>query len=290
MSFLKYNPFASIASQISDGFTYLGTNLPDTGNDMTVINNNVINYINTAIMDSSDPITPSMKGAMYSVVPTAVNDYSNNEILNLAGYPDPDQQDLIRAIAEGIRTNSIDSLASYFDSATELVVQSDIDVSLKTPVFVAIIFAQSSYAFWMDAISTTNGWTRFLNSNVALNYPNVPYWVSASFEGALSGFAQMQASIGSPNILNDIGRVAAVNAALGGAIGLTASKILLNVVQKPNLLALTNVISATGNAYVMEDKQSKRCPTMRRCCDNTNQASSTCDKRYCAQYGTGPCK
>ncbi len=283
MAYLKYNPLDSISSQLTDGFTYLGANLPDTGNDLNVINDKVLSYINTQILQSEDPLSPIVKGAFYSLLPTTVNSFTNNEIVTAEYYSDPEQQSLIRAISEGIKMNTIDSLNDYFDSASELVVQSELSVSLKTPLFAAIVFAKASYDFWMTAINTTNGWTRFLNSNIALNYPNIPFWVSASFEGALSGFSQLQSlSMEMPDILNDLGRIAGINGALAGALGLTASKIILHVVQKPNLLALTNVIHVTGgNALDMDDKLSKRRCGTGRCCENTNQGYSTCRTDYC---------
>jgi hypothetical protein len=173
---------------------------------------------------------------IYSVVPNSVNDYVNLNIANNL-MMSPAQVTFVDFILKGIHSNTIDSLASFFDNVDEQIAQSECIPTIdKTALYASSAIARASYDYWLGVINTVGhaGWTGFLSSNDAINYANLPFWVSTSFVSALSGFAQGQSvNMGVAEILNTLGRTLGLPLALGAAIGVTTGKIIFKWAQKP---------------------------------------------------------
>lgn len=120
------------------------------------------------------------------------------------------------------------------DNADKEIAESGLSAVDQTPLFVAVEIGKKSYEYWLSAIyDAKSPWIELLNKNTAINVANLPFLVTTSMEGALSGFAQIQQlDMNVATSLNSMGRSIATMTAMLAAVGLSSGKIFFKWVQK----------------------------------------------------------
>lgn len=236
MATISHNPFKIVGQQYADGLNYIITNLP-VDPTFEQLNDTTIAYISELLSgEEEEPeMSPVIKATVDSILPNTVNDYINKQILDNLNLS-LSQKNLIVNIYDGLFCNPISSLDDYFISVDQMITESNINTLDKTVIFLAASIAKSSLTYWKEVVENNNpaGWSTYLNSNQAVNYANIPFYIASAYVGALSGFSQAQTpNIGFANVINDAGRIIAVPVAIAGALGLNSGLIIFNWAKKP---------------------------------------------------------
>jgi hypothetical protein len=175
-----------------------------------------------------------LKNLISTVIPVAANSYQNNQLFTEGLFNDT-QIMLIESTRQSLQNNSPEDIVKVLENMEEEVSKSGLSASEQSPLFIALTFAKASASYWDNIITTPGNWGSYINSNTAVNYINLKYWTLATFESALNGYAQVQQlDTPSANILNTAGRTIAPVAALTASIGISSSKVILKLIQKPN--------------------------------------------------------
>lgn len=232
-----YNPYPKLGQQFKDGLDYIKDNLltpapPEV--TLEEINDSVAEYLQTIFGDEENGDEFNILSSLISsLIPASANSYQNNQLFNESFFSET-QVILITTIMNAIKSNSVEGINSVLEDAEEEISKSGLSASEQAPLFMAVTYAKASNAYWTEVISTPGNWESFINSNAAINHANLPFWTLATFESALSGFAQVQQlDTPSANLVNTAGRTIAILAALTSTLGVTAGKVLLKFVQRP---------------------------------------------------------
>lgn len=233
MASRTYNPFQNLGIQYVNGLDYIINNLPTPLEDTTfeILNQTLIEYLQSILSDSEepDPVPPIIDNVVYSVLPNITNSYQNSNLFNESFY-NPAQLRIVSSVFNTIKNNSIESIGSLLIDVNNEIAQSGLSAIDQAPLFVAIEIGRKSSEYWNTIVTTpppATNWTTFLNSNPAINTANIPYWVTASIEASLSGYAQIQQlDMSAATALNSVGRAVGGTSAMLAAIGLSAGKVI----------------------------------------------------------------
>lgn len=236
MATISHNPFKIVGEQYVDGLNYIITNLP-ANPTFEQLNDTTIAYVGGLFStDEEDPsIAPILKTTVDSILPNTINDYINKQILANLNLT-PLQENLIIDIYDGLFANPISSLKDYFETVDESITEASLTTLDKSAIFLSASIAKSSYGYWKEVIENNNpaGWSTYLNSNLAVNYANLAFYVASAYVGALSGFSQAQTpNFGFANIINNAGRTIAAPVAIAGALGLNSGLVIFKWSKKP---------------------------------------------------------
>lgn len=267
MSNKNYNPYLHLGLQFKDGLDYIIANIPPPYDTLKLeqLNDTLIAYF-TTLLDSSDPLPFFINNSVLSLLPNAANSYQNN---NLGGesFYNEEQQLLIESIFAALKINDTEGIPAVLDDVDDQIAQSGLSAADQSPLFLAVEIGRRSYSYWLENIyDPASPWGDLLNENTAINVANLPFLVSTSIEGALSGFAQIQQlDMGVSTVLNTVGRSFAVTAGMLTAVGLNSGKILFKWVKRVNLPKLSlnkEVMSVLNtdftNRLVDDDGRSNR--------------------------------
>lgn len=215
---LLINPYlATVGQQHTDGLEAVETGLPGTG-----FLESIINYIETNFYPSPDTQTSN---EIASVTSFAYNDYINN---NLNGYS-AEQNYFISLLLNGIFKVPVNSIPSFLADLNDQVNRSGMSTMEKVPVFMAIAVAITDYQYWLDILTTHGNWSTYLNSEYAVNYANLPYWVQAAAFGTLccANKASTYGLIDPPPVIG-----VDMVSALTGSLTVVSAKVTLNILPR----------------------------------------------------------
>ncbi len=234
MANFTQNPFSRVGEQFYNGLDYVINNIPGSPN-FDNLNTVTIDYLSTLLGGGGGSINPILGDIVYSILPNTVNDYTNLLISQNANLSQQ-QQAIAISVLDGINKNTIDTLPDFFDSVDAEIAKTEINITDKTALYIATAIGKSSSKYWENAAASPGNWATYLNGNSAINYANIPFYVTASFVGALSGFSQGQMpNMGGATVLNDVGRTLGSPTSLVSSIGLTAGKVIFKWSLKPNI-------------------------------------------------------
>lgn len=236
------NPYEGIAGKFKDGLDYLIANPP--AGDWTI---KYINETLIAFLDAEDPDSPVTK-IIEPIFPNTINDWTNLKIAaNLKA--NPGQYALINSILQSIQENTIDSLdTSWYEAANEQIALADIDTIDKAPIYIALAITATSITYWNDIVTTPGSWATYLSSNTAINYAKIPDWVSASFVGSLSGFAQLRDTdiTQTADLASIFFGVLAEAGSFMSATGLTAAMVIMKLGKRTTLQQSSDMDTSFG--------------------------------------------
>lgn len=222
MAISSYNPYRDYETLFTDGLNYIVTNLTPPVNYYS-ITDLVTAYFNSL----PTPPGPEQLQAFSRLAINSGNDYMNSRIAANLNYT-PTEQAFVESVLGGLKENSIDSYDSFLSDAQEQLARADFNTPSKTALYVALALTRAGNTYWNTVVTTPGNWAAYINSNAAINYANIPHWVSATFAGVLSGFAQIQdPSLPNSSILSSQGRYFAAEGAVWSALGVTAGKVIL---------------------------------------------------------------
>lgn len=165
---------------------------------------------------------------------------------------------LMNSIYASIKGNDVEGMLSVLNDANREIAESGLSAVDQTPLFVAVEIGKRSYEYWLNAIyDTKSPWIDLLNKNTANNVANLPFLITTSMEGALSGFAQIQQlDMNVATSLNSLGRSIATMSAMIAAVGLSSGKMFFKWVKKINTpkLSLNKETIAFLNDENMDDE------------------------------------
>ncbi len=221
-----YNPYKIANPLFSDGLDYIIANIPADPTYTDVVDT-IEAYLET-LPDSFDSVPP-----LVSVAYNSANDYMNSRIAQNLNFG-ANEWAFVDAVLQGIKDNSIDSLAEFLAAAEQQLAEAEINTATKTSLYASLGLTYASYNYWLTAVTTTpNAWDTYLNANAAINYANIPHWVAATFVSSLSGFAQFQSpGINQVDILTT-SRFTAIEGLIVGALGVTAGKVIVKWARRP---------------------------------------------------------
>ncbi len=246
MSYKTYNPYLHLGEQFSNGMDYIIENISSSSLEAQEItfeqlNKTLMGYLQTVFdYESESSFAPVLQNIALSILPNAANSYQNNNSSNESFY-NPQQTMLLNSIYDSINANDVEGILAVLENANEDIAQSGLSSTDQAPLFVAVEIGRMSYRYWLQNIyDERSEWSSYLNSNTAINVANLPFWITTSMEGALSGFAQIQQmDMRAANTLNSIGRPVAAMMAMIAAIGLSSGKIFFKWVKRVNSGNLT---------------------------------------------------
>jgi hypothetical protein len=246
MSYKTYNPYPHLGEQFSNGMDYIINNISSSSLEVQEItfdqlNATLMSYLQTVFnYNPENPFAPVIQNIALSILPNAANSYQNSNLSNESFY-NPQQTMLINSIYNSIRANDVEGMFAVLENANEDIAQSGLSAVDQAPLFIAVEIAKSSYQYWLKNIyNQETNWKNYLNQNAAINVANLPFWITTSMEGALSGFAQIQQmDMHAASTLNSLGRPVAAMMAMIAAIGLSTGKIFFKWVKRINSERLT---------------------------------------------------
>ena len=235
MAIETYNPYKASNTIFTDGLDYIIANLPGspTFDDLLTT---ITAYFNSL----PDPPGAEIIGLMPSMMANTVNDYVNSKIaenLNFGG----NEWAIVDSVLSGIKGGSIESMEDFLEAALQQVAEATISTPTKTTLYGAAGFAKASFSYWGSVVKTPGSWATYINTNEAINWANIPFWVEATYVGTFSGFAQVQApNIPDANLFNVQGRMGGGTIAISTALALTAGKVIFKWAQRPVIYANCN--------------------------------------------------
>jgi len=212
------NPYSTtVGQQHTDGLDAIQAALPGT-----YFSSSVITYIEDTFYPSPDTQTDN---EIRSVTIFAGNDYVNN---NLEGYS-AQQNYFISLLLNGIFKVPVNSIPLFLTDLNDQVNRSGMSTMEKVPVFMAIAVAFADYQYWLDILTTPGNWSTYLDSNYAVNYANLPYWVQAASFGTLScaNKARTYGLIDPPPVVG-----VDMVSALTGSLTVVAAKVIENILPR----------------------------------------------------------
>lgn len=240
MSYKVYNPYQNTGKEFKEGMDYIIKNVPkpNTGVTFEQLNETLLKYFQTIYKSTVD--STIINNAVLSILPNTANSYQNSNLRNESFYNEQ-QILLIDSLYASIKANDVEGILSVLDNADKEIAESGLSAVDQTPLFVAVEIGKKSYEYWLNAIyDTKSPWVDLLNKNVAINVANLPFLVTTSMEGALSGFAQIQQlDMNVATTLNSMGRSIATMTAMLAAVGLCSGKIFFKWVKKINTIKLS---------------------------------------------------
>jgi hypothetical protein len=269
MSYEVYNPYRKLGTQFKDGMDYIIENiippeeLEAESEPITFdqLNDTLLAYFQSLIVPETESVsvdpTPSYaaftQNMVLSILPNAANSYQNSNLGNESFY-NPQQVVLMNSIYVSIKGNDVEGMLSVLNDANREIAESGLSAVDQTPLFVAVEIGKRSYEYWMENIyDEESDWLDYLNASSAINTANLPYWVTTSMEGALSGFAQVQQlNMGVATSLNTAGRTIALMAGMLGAVGLSSGKMFFKWTRRLNIKDLG--ISSFTTMLIGENK------------------------------------
>lgn len=249
MSYEVYNPYRKLGTQFKDGMDYIIENiippeeLEAESEPLTFdqLNDTLLAYFQSLIVPETESVsvdpTPSYavftQNMVLSILPNAANSYQNSNLSKESFY-NIKQTKLMNSIYASVKGNDVEGMLSVLNDANREIAESGLSAVDQTPLFMAVEIGKRSYEYWMENIyDVESDWLDYLNASSAINVANLPYWVTTSMEGALSGFAQVQQlNMGVATSLNTAGRTIALIAGMLGAVGLSSGKMFFKWVKK----------------------------------------------------------
>jgi len=175
------------------------------------------------------------------VVPNAVNAYRDNNLPNELYYNET-QRMLVASILMAIKNSPPESIDELLSDAEDKVSEAGLSSTEQAPLFMAIALGKGSYAYWRSVIGECNPpppdsssssssslakWQPYLDCNRAINYANLPFWVCATMEGAMLGYAQVNSfNFRIPGVLTALGVTGGTLSAGIASIGVSAGKVI----------------------------------------------------------------
>jgi len=187
------------------------------------------------------------------VVPNAVNAYRDNNLRNELYYNET-QRMLVASILMAIKNSPPESIDELLSDAEDKVSEAGLSSTEQAPLFMAIALGKGSYAYWRSVIGECNPpppdsssssssslakWQPYLDCNRAINYANLPFWVCATMEGAMLGYAQVNSfNFKIPGVLNALGVTGGTLTAGIASLGVSAGKVIYKWVPRMPKLSL----------------------------------------------------
>gem|GEM_PF-2612071 len=184
------------------------------------------------------------------VVPNAVNAYRDNNLRNELYYNET-QRMLVASILMAIKNSPPESIDELLSDAEDKVSEAGLSSTEQAPLFMAIALGKGSYAYWRSVIGECNPpppdsssssssslakWQPYLDCNRAINYANLPFWVCATMEGAMLGYAQVNSfNFKIPGVLNALGVTGGTLTAGIASLGVSAGKVIYKWVPRVKL-------------------------------------------------------
>jgi len=132
-------------------------------------------------LTDSDPSNPLLQ-ILCSIGPYTMSAYCHsNGLENYNGM----QQSFIQLMQGSIFSVPVESIESRLLDIEDKLSESSLPIEQKTPLFQALSIGRNDLSYWTEKLNNPGLWSPFLNSNYAVNYANLSFWVSASMEGAL---------------------------------------------------------------------------------------------------------
>ncbi|MBV6484222.1 MAG: hypothetical protein KFKLKKLM_00714 [Flavobacteriales bacterium] len=240
MSYKIYNPYQNLGKEFTEGMDYIIKNVPKPTTDVTFeqLNETLLKYFQTIFKPTVD--SSIINNVVLSILPNTANSYQNSNLRNDSFY-NQEQILLLNSISESIKGNDVEGILSVLNNANQEIAESGLSAVDQTPLFIAVEMGKRSYEYWLNTIyDTKSSWIDLLNKNTAINVANLPFLVTTSMEGALSGFAQIQQlDMNVATSLNSLGRSIATMSAVIAAVGLSSGKMFFKWVKKINTAKLS---------------------------------------------------
>lgn len=250
MSCNTYNPFFNLGREFDKGMDHVIENLPTPLLDATFedLNKVLADYLIDIMNSTGSP--QNSENIAYSILPNAANSYQNASLGNDRVFNET-QMMLFSTLVSSIKNNDVEGIPKVLDETEEEIAKSGLNSEQQAPLFLAVEMGKKSYDFWVTQIDAggESDWADFLNSNAAINFANLPFWVVASMEGSLSGYAQfLQMDMAAGNAYNYIGRSSTATIAMVAAVGISAGKAMFKWVQKPSI-RITDIGDLNDDKY-----------------------------------------
>jgi hypothetical protein len=266
MSCTVYNPYQSIGIQFEKGMDYVINNIskPDAPEiTFDQLNRVLLDYL-ASVLSSEPNVKPLTEGTLIGnnlasgILANSANSYQYSKLGDNSFY-NLQQIFLINAIIRTIKRNDSQGIIAVLDDANTRIVESNLGIVDQTPLLIAVEIGKACCNYWTDAIYNVKSlWAPYLNANVAINISSLQFWVIASMEGALNGFAQIQQfNMGAASMVNTLGRSNAEVAAMISAVGVSSGKLFFNWIKKiqDDNLRLGNVSWGGGPAAIKKTRQ-----------------------------------
>lgn len=248
MAIPTYNPFSYLDDSLADGFDYMIANLPGTPSFQDIIDTTI-----AYLQSFPEPPSPELLNVFTQIASVNANNYINSKIAETLDF-DNASFALVDSVLSGIKENTIDSLTEFLSNTDEQIATScsyQNSVS-SSSLYTASALAKSSNAYWQVKALTPGSWSTYLSGNAAIDYSNIPHWVTASYVASLGGYAQIITSGNTNLILNTTAKLGdAPNCAMANALAITTAKIILKWPQRSAASCdQTNQLMATDLSIV----------------------------------------
>lgn len=232
MAITTYNPYSADVDLLSNGLDYIIANVPSSPTVYDLLDTCEA-YLYTLIPGAPANVGIGMKIALTNVL----NSYIDGKIEQNLSY-DPSQLALVNSVYDGIRQQSIDSLGDFFADSAQQLAMAEYSTYSKGPMYYALMEAEVSYYYWLGKIGAPGGWATYLNSNAAINYSNIPYWVSAAYVAAFAGWSlgqDVNLNYPIPTTQPGIAVMLPKFSAMLSALFLTSGEVILGFSNRPTL-------------------------------------------------------
>ncbi|MEX0812669.1 MAG: hypothetical protein WD048_10675 [Chitinophagales bacterium] len=233
MSIEKINPYDYAGGQFTAGLDYVAAELPV---DPTIddLRDKVVEYIeDTFFTEGEESDMPGfVENRIQSIIPSVINSYRKSAIQNGQVHFDGAQTMFIREMLGSIFSVPVKSVEQRLSDIEDKLDCSNLNSEQSAPLFMAISVGKAANEYWLNEIGTPTNWTTYLDSSEAINYMNFAYWVETAMEGTLLGYSQLDSKVHNPDVISNLSATFGLISAIGGAIGLNASKLVFDVIPK----------------------------------------------------------
>ena len=126
----------------------------------------------------------------------------------------------------GLSNVPVNAIDSYLSDVEDNITNSRLSLKEQAPLLMATLVGRKSYAYWISKTTTPGDWSGYFNANRAINFANIPYWVSASVQGALLAATRNDNADKPQNVSIDPAH------ALASSLAVAASRVMLNYISR----------------------------------------------------------
>ena len=134
---------------------------------------------------------------LISAMARAENGFINSNLRNgniSSTHFNLEQIQFIAQLLDSIKNIPVQSIGDLIADIEDNISKSGLSSMQQAPLLMATMVGAKAYTYWIGIVQTpVTPWPPYINANTAINYANIPYWVSAAMEGALLGYCEFTA-------------------------------------------------------------------------------------------------
>lgn len=233
MSTPTFNPYSPIGEQLSKGLDFIAQKLKA---------DSTIDEFAQAIYDYIQPLyyptaNKQVEIEIKSVVYNIINAYNNKALGTTIPYNEQQMNFIFMMLGE--ITNDripINAIKMWLLDIENNISKSGLNLEEQTPLLLSIEAGKSIYDYWVSKTETPGDWSNFFQTPKALNYINIPFWLTACINGTLIGANTSQNGLVAPS--TDITSTNIISSLIG-ALSIGAGKVVFKWVPEIQPLELT---------------------------------------------------